>query len=1435
MVVILFSCIVCCIHLNFFLSLPPLHKQFHPLLTRFSDSEQHYRRRRRDIADDDDDYDDDASEIHYTDDAPLGAATTEDDDDDDDNNNNNDDGSSYMLSDGNKSYEDAGYQNEEDYLFDQFGGIGGTAEERAKLASALQGTLDVGPMADELFYEEVAMCFLRCRERHRMRTLREEIRERKKKMYYKNKRNKNNKGSKKKKGEGLSNKTKRRTATASAATTTTTETPWVEEQRGVGGGDGGPPTATFAEEEGDDDHLRERISRMNVGDGDGADSRPLRDRRRGTMYTPHGMSPDVTTLLSGLTFTDDEDDDNDDAHRSNNNNSTNKNNISASTKANRRTSTTAGVDSEHESPDDDDNDDNYFVPAPLKSSFNKARDNCNIDSDYEGVRRQTPRQQRLRGSMRGDDNQQQYDNNDTDDDDNDDEHGDHQYSNVDVMPNDDDLSAPSTPMSSSDDADDNEDEEVDDEDSFMKRTSNKPNTFHAPGGSEDDDDDGSLDNEPLDYHSKQQPHQQHNPPTTSAEGEAPVFRVNLSRPNGDLKKKPLRKSKYPPPPPPPPPKSTHSSRPSLETPLPMDVDDDPINKMARAARVAAEASAMKNDHESLRREFSIGLAAVPPPTETTSTTTSKQQRPSFPIGAGGKIRHHGLSVHADYLNSTATYAHGVPNNYLRSQDVDSPPTMIDVDDDDDDDDTYDNEETNAKREQVATLRDEGRTYYINGAYRDSVLCYTEAISVHTNGVHFVHLSSNITKNDLTLAALFGNRAAALMMTGAYSGASADCDRALSCTIPKADVINGTSSAAVYGTGCLESGPSFRSKIVCRMARALLKAGSIWEADKAFNSSIQSAREALTILQSASLAGLGMEGNEDVRSMEKILNQSITDATLGLTDVKRYRDAIENVKALEVGTGLSPAADRQNNVQVLMFINSALSISPGSMDLHERKVHTLASLKRWAELGNHCERLAAEIVKVDGLFKDDLAILDPFPDIRPARSLKADFFEKNPDDPLDPVSMRILTPTMVCDAVLRLPNGMLPLYLRSLRLEERYTEAAKAGATIEVNTSKVKGSRGQVPSAWLSDERDKLRRTMSWKEQGDTLFRNGDYEQAAERYGQCLTIDNGGLSYNPNAFENEDSGGRLHAVLHCNRAACLMALKRYREAVKECTAALRIHTHYMKAMLRRGRCFARVRQYEEAVAEYERYIQLVNDARRSPQNAANSNAACTFDRPIDTIDAEYLKAKQELADVKKSMRAADASEQATKKKQREQQFNFNKNFKAAANDAARRRQQNQDAPQTRESVYTRKKTWEAAGNNQRPWDTFGGTSPKKTSTKQKSAPSARSKPTMAGAGRNTAGPKGQYRSAPQQQQQQQQPVRITDASDHYQVLGLAPTATSSEIRKAYLKAAMKYHPDKNSEEGAADMFRRIKLANEVLSNDQTRASFDAHRRLNANRR
>ena len=62
------------------------------------------------------------------------------------------------------------------------------------------------------------------------------------------------------------------------------------------------------------------------------------------------------------------------------------------------------------------------------------------------------------------------------------------------------------------------------------------------------------------------------------------------------------------------------------------------------------------------------------------------------------------------------------------------------------------DKTNAKQQCVAALWDEGSSYYINRAYRESVLCYAEVIGMHTDESQF-HSSP---KNDGLLAALYGN-------------------------------------------------------------------------------------------------------------------------------------------------------------------------------------------------------------------------------------------------------------------------------------------------------------------------------------------------------------------------------------------------------------------------------------------------------------------------------------------------------------------------------------------------------------------------------------------------------------------------------------------------------------------------------------------------------
>ena len=53
-------------------------------------------------------------------------------------------------------------------------------------------------------------------------------------------------------------------------------------------------------------------------------------------------------------------------------------------------------------------------------------------------------------------------------------------------------------------------------------------------------------------------------------------------------------------------------------------------------------------------------------------------------------------------------------------------------------------------------------------------------------------------------------------------------------------------------------------------------------------------------------------------------------------------------------------------------------------------------------------------------------------------------------------------------------------------------------------------------------------------------------------------------------------------------------------------------------------------------------------------------------------------------------------------------------------------------------------------------------------------------------------------------------------DYYAVLGVGRTATEEEIRRAYRKMALCFHPDKNQEPGAEERFKEISEAYEVLS-------------------
>lgn len=64
-------------------------------------------------------------------------------------------------------------------------------------------------------------------------------------------------------------------------------------------------------------------------------------------------------------------------------------------------------------------------------------------------------------------------------------------------------------------------------------------------------------------------------------------------------------------------------------------------------------------------------------------------------------------------------------------------------------------------------------------------------------------------------------------------------------------------------------------------------------------------------------------------------------------------------------------------------------------------------------------------------------------------------------------------------------------------------------------------------------------------------------------------------------------------------------------------------------------------------------------------------------------------------------------------------------------------------------------------------------------------------------------------------------------DYYKILGISKTATDDEIKKAYRKLALKYHPDKNKSAGAEERFKEVAEAYEVLSDKSKRESYDQY--------
>ncbi|KAM7401871.1 hypothetical protein PAMP_017148 [Pampus punctatissimus] len=80
---------------------------------------------------------------------------------------------------------------------------------------------------------------------------------------------------------------------------------------------------------------------------------------------------------------------------------------------------------------------------------------------------------------------------------------------------------------------------------------------------------------------------------------------------------------------------------------------------------------------------------------------------------------------------------------------------------------------------------------------------------------------------------------------------------------------------------------------------------------------------------------------------------------------------------------------------------------------------------------------------------------------------------------------------------------------------------------------------------------------------------------------------------------------------------------------------------------------------------------------------------------------------------------------------------------------------------------------------------------------------------------------------------EQLVKTASEYDPYKILGVSRSASQAEIKRAYKNLAKEWHPDKNKDPNAEDMFIKVSKSYEILSNEERRSNFDRYGQMDEN--
>ncbi len=502
-----------------------------------------------------------------------------------------------------------------------------------------------------------------------------------------------------------------------------------------------------------------------------------------------------------------------------------------------------------------------------------------------------------------------------------------------------------------------------------------------------------------------------------------------------------------------------------------------------------------------------------------------------------------------------------------------------------------NKSVNSSRgKKTSSLQQKGKTQLGRKHYAEAIKSFTLAIRTCDKSQDDWSGSDDHNANNGTdgiMAVLYRYRCESLYEIGLYELAVKDARKALKFE-----------QSTTYSDHS-DDGLVLRCKLLSLLGYALLRTGNNLEsAKKAFDDSIQLTKESIEKLSESG------QSSASLIETKMLLKTTLDESKTGLNEIVTYESIKEQIK------DSSPKG-------IIIYLDRVLDITPGDTDLHVQKIKHLMKRKRWFEVANHCEQMAANAAKYCGvgIFKGDLQDADPFPGMK-LEELDPAYFTRSGIDV--PHYLRMLPAAATREAVSLMPKEILPYYVTSLRLEDRCDAALLIGRDLQKSGESV----GTIRKEW-----EKVNETIKLREQGNVFFRNGDFVQAASLYKQCLQV-----------CSETNSGGQINAVLHYKRGKCFFAINQYQDACTEFTHAISIHSMYSDAILLRARCHIQMKEKKKASANFNRYLTLVEGAREIPYPPKHKGSNCWFDMPSDVT---YRQVESVRAEMKKQ-RIADTS-------------------------------------------------------------------------------------------------------------------------------------------------------------------------------------------------